>query len=77
METIIIKVKDEKSKEIVKSLLSKMKSVEIVEPSYNGFVKGEYKEGEEITDFFKPKKDVSSIDSVKEAKELRRKAWRL
>jgi len=77
METITIKVKTKKDVSAVLSLLSKMKSVEIVEPSYTGLVKGDYKEGEEITDFFKSKKGLSSIDSVKKANELRKKAWKL
>ena len=77
METITIKVKSPKDVPSIISLLSKMKTVEIVEPSYTGFEKGDFKDGEEITDFFKPKKGVSSKDAVTKAKELRKRAWKL
>jgi len=77
MEILVIHVKDEEAKKNVISLLSKMKNVEIVEPSYTAFEKGTYKEGEKITDFFQPKKNTDAQEILKEAKELRKKAWRL
>ncbi len=81
METITIKVKSKKEVKNVVSLLSKMKSVEIIEPSYTNFEKGNFKKGEKPSDFVKHKKPLTNPDEIetlnKEISDLRRNAWKL
>ncbi len=77
METLIIHIKEKKDVITIKSLLSKMKSVALIEDSYTSFEQGTYKVGEKPSDFVTPDPDIDRTKVLQEFQETRKKAWKL
>ena len=75
METLIVHIKENNEVETIKSLISKIKGVELIENIYKSFTKGLYVSGDDPRDFVEINPN-STIEAILEEVKTLRKTWK-